>query len=401
MPRRLMLAFLMAIAALAAAGPQARAQIGGERYASIVIDARTGAVLSAASAEEQRHPASLTKIMTVYLAFEAMRDGRVRAWDVITASSHAASEPPSRIGLTPGAKLTVQQAVMALITKSANDASTALAEHLAGSEERFAQVMTAKARQLGMRNTVFRNAHGLPDRAQVTTARDMAILGRRLIMDFPDEYRMFSTPAFSFRGRTHYNHNRLLAAYDGADGIKTGFINDSGFNLVASAEREGQRVIAVVFGGATGRERDAHIMELMDRGFDRLDVREARAPRPSPSLGLVSTARAAPARPGTPPRAQQAAAPRGAAPAGWGIQVGAFGARADAQRAATAAARGLGPQARPRVDQAPQGRNRVFRAQVTGLSQQQAQAACTREARKRQPCMTLRPAERPEVAAAR
>lgn len=398
MPRRLMLALLLAAAALLAPAQQACAQIGGERYASIVVDARTGAVLSAASADEQRHPASLTKIMTVYLAFEAMQAGRVRAWDVITTSSNAAAEPPSRIGLTPGAKLTVQQAVMALITKSANDASTALAEHLAGSEERFAQLMTAKARQLGMRNTVFRNAHGLPDRAQVTTARDMAILGRRLIMDFPEEYRMFSTPAFSFRGRTHYNHNRLLAAYGGADGIKTGFINDSGFNLVASAEREGQRVIAVVFGGATGRERDAHIMELMDLGFDRLDVREARAPRSAPNLGLVSTARAAPVRPGAPPaRAQQPAAARGA----WGIQVGAFRARADAVRAADQAARGLGPQARPRVDQAPQGRNRVFRAQVTGLSQQQAQAACTREARRRQPCMTLRPGDRPEVAAAR
>ena len=373
---RFMAALLLALAVTPALVPSARAQIGSDRYASIVVDARTGAVLSAASAEELRHPASLTKMMTVYLAFEAMRDGRVRGTDMITVSPRAAAEPASRLGLVTGSYLTVNQAVMAMITKSANDASTAIAEHLGGSEDRFAQMMTAKARQLGMRNTTFRNANGLPDRAQVTTARDMAILGRRLITDFPDEYRLFSTTAFNFRGRTHYNHNRLLAAYDGADGIKTGYINDSGFNLVASAERDGQRVIAVVFGGATGRERDAHIMALMDGGFERLGVREAGR---RPSLALVSTAQAAPARAAVRPQAQpqrQAGAARG-----WAIQVGAFQTRADAARAANQAAKTLGQPARARVDPAGSGRRQVFRAQVVNLTQADAQGACTAMAR--------------------
>jgi D-alanyl-D-alanine carboxypeptidase len=379
----------------------ASAQIGSDRYSSIVMDARTGAILSAANPEELRHPASLTKIMTVYLAFEAMRDGRVRGYDMITVSPVAAAEPRSRLGLVTGSQLTVQQAVMAMITKSANDASTALAEHMGGSEERFARMMTAKARQLGMRDTVFRNAHGLPDRAQVTTARDMAILGRRLISDFPDEYRQFSAPSFSFRGRTHYNHNRLLASYEGADGIKTGFINDSGYNLVASVEREGHRVIAVVFGASSNSQRDAHMVALLDRAFDSLDVREARV-RP-PVLGLVSVAQAAPVRPGAaapPARTVRPAAV--AAPARtWGIQVGAFASRTDAARAAGDAARVAGQPARAKVEPAGARQRKVFRAQVVNLTQAEAQGACSAQARKRMPCMTLRPGERPEIAAAR
>jgi D-alanyl-D-alanine carboxypeptidase len=394
--KSLVQALAMACVLAATSALPARAQIGSERYASIVMDARTGQVLSAANAEELRHPASLTKMMSVYLAFEAMRQGRVRGTDLITVSSRAAAEPPARVGLVPGTQISVNQAVMAMITKSANDASTALGEHLGGSEERFAQIMTQKARQLGMRNTVFRNAHGLPDRAQVTTARDMAILGRRLIYDFPEDYQLFSTPAFSFRGRTHYNHNRLLAAYDGTDGIKTGYINDSGFNLVASAEREGQRVIAVVFGGATGRERDAHIMALMDSGFDRLGVREAGVRRPS--LALVSTAQAAPVRAATarPQPARAANTPRS-----WAIQVGAFSSRADAARAANDGAKTIGQPARPRVDPGSAGRRQVFRARVVNLTQADAQGACTALSRKRQPCMLIRPGDAAEVAAAR
>ncbi len=407
---RLAACVCVALATLAA--QPASAQIGSERYSSIVVDARTGNVLSAANPEELRHPASLTKMMTIYLAFEALRDGRVRADDVITASPLAASEPPSRLGLVPGARLTVQQAILAMVTKSANDASTALGEHLGGSEGRFAQLMTAKARQLGMRNTTFRNANGLPDPAQVTTARDMAILGRRLIYDFPDGYQLFSTSAFRYHNRTHYNHNRLLTSYDGADGIKTGYINDSGFNLVASAERQGQRVVAVVFGGATGRERDAHIMALMDRGFEQLDVRYAGT-RPPSSFALVSTANAAPVAAATRQvrgrsQATQANAATAARPGrtpaaarNWAIQVGAFSTRAEAARASNDAARLAGQPARARVEPGTSNRKPIFRARVVNLTQADAQAACAAQARKRQPCMTLRPGEITEVAAAR
>lgn len=261
----------LALCLLSAVG--ARAQIGSERYAAIVTDGRTGATLIAASPDEQRYPASLTKMMTVYLAFDAMRDGRIGPESVIRVSGNAAAMPPSRLGLTAGMTLTVEEAILALVTKSANDAAAALGEFLGGgSEERFAQMMTMKARALGMTHTTFRNASGLPDLDQVTTARDMALLGRRLLQDHPNRYGMFSTPHFVFRGRTHWNHNRLLQEYEGTDGIKTGYVNDSGFNLVASAQREGVRLIAAVFGGQSGRERDRHMMALLDQGFLQMGV---------------------------------------------------------------------------------------------------------------------------------
>ena len=251
----------------------ARAQIGSERYAAIVTDARSGNTLIAASPDEQRYPASLTKMMTVYLAFEALRDGRTTLDSTLRVSGNAASMPPSRLGLTSGMTMTVEEAILALVTKSANDAAAALGEYLGGgSEERFAQMMTMRARALGMTRTTFRNASGLPDLDQVTTARDMALLGRRLMQDHPSRYSFFSTPHFVFRGRTHWNHNRLLQEYEGTDGIKTGYVNDSGFNLVASAQRDGVRLVAAVFGGQTGRERDRHMMALLDQGFIQMGV---------------------------------------------------------------------------------------------------------------------------------
>lgn len=272
----------------------ATAQIGSERYSAIVTDARTGAVLMAANPDEPRYPASLTKMMTLYLTFEALRDGRISLSTPVPVSYSAASMPPSRLGLTAGMTLTVEEAILALVTKSANDAAAALGEFLGGgSEQRFAQMMTLKARALGMTHTTFRNASGLPDLDQVSTARDMALLGRRLLQDFPDRYSYFSTPHFVFRGRTLWNHNRLLQEYDGADGIKTGYVNDSGFNLVASAQRDGVRLVAAVFGGRTGRERDRHMMALLDRGFAASGVapREMVARRATP--GILASAHAA------------------------------------------------------------------------------------------------------------
>lgn len=274
----------------------AAAQIGSERYAAIVVDARSGSTLVAANPDERRYPASLTKMMTVYLAFEALRDDRVQLSTSVPVSYSAASMAPSKLGLAPGMSLTVEEAILALVTKSANDAAAALGELLGGgSEDRFAQMMTMRARSLGMRNTTFRNASGLPDIDQVSTARDMAQLGQRLIRDFPDRYAFFATPHFVFRGRTHWNHNRLLNEYDGADGIKTGYVDDSGFNLVASAQREGVRLVAAVFGGRTGRERDRHMMALLDQGFASMGV----APRDPPVArrvmpGMMASANAAP-----------------------------------------------------------------------------------------------------------
>ncbi|MFZ4406263.1 MAG: D-alanyl-D-alanine carboxypeptidase family protein [Paracraurococcus sp.] len=285
----------------------AAAQIGSERYAAIVVDARSGSTLIAANPDERRYPASLTKMMTVYMAFEALRDNRIELSTPVPVSYSAASMAPSKLGLAPGMNLTVEEAILALVTKSANDAAAALGELLGGgSEDRFAQMMTLRARSLGMRNTTFRNASGLPDIDQVSTARDMALLGQRLLRDFPDRYGFFSTPHFVFRGRTHWNHNRLLQEYDGADGIKTGYVDDSGFNLVASAQREGVRLVAAVFGGRTGRERDRHMMALLDQGFASMGVSPRDPPMARRALpGMMAAAQAAPAgrgawRPGKP-----------------------------------------------------------------------------------------------------
>ncbi len=283
-----------------AASP-ARAQIGSARYSSVVIEAQNGNLVSAINPDEPRYPASLTKMMTLYLAFEALRDRRAALDELVPVSPHAAAMMPSKLGLLPGSRITVEQAVLALVTKSANDAAAALGEFLGGGdEERFAQMMTLRARALGMEHTVFRNASGLPDLEQVTTARDLAILARHLVQDFPLEYRYFSTPSFVYRGRLIPNHDHMLQSYPGADGIKTGYIVASGFNLVTSAVRGDIRLIGVVLGAAHPGERDQHMAALLDAGFEQLGV--PIAPRGEPGrepatlagrIGLVASAQAA------------------------------------------------------------------------------------------------------------
>jgi D-alanyl-D-alanine carboxypeptidase len=313
-------ALLVTIALLG--GTAAEAQIGGERYAALVVDARGGEALIAANPDERRHPASLTKMMTLYLVFEALRDGRLTLGQRLVMSPEAASNPPSKLGLLPGQSISLEHAILAVVTKSANDVAALLGETLGGSEQRFAQMMTLRARALGMTRTTFRNASGLPDLDQVTTARDMALLGRRLIQDFPDRYHYFGTVHAQVAGARFRNHNRMLGDYDGADGIKTGYIRDSGFNIVTSAVRtdvRGQpvRLIAAVFGGASWVERDQHTAALLDQGFERLGVAPrpaAVASRATPSL-LGRAQAATPTRRPTPTRAVAARppAPRAAA----------------------------------------------------------------------------------------
>lgn len=270
--RGLLLGMLLGCAMLVA-GP-ARAQIGSDRYSSMVIDASSGSILSAANPDAPRYPASLTKMMTLYMTFEALRDRRLTLDAPVPVSAAAAAAAPSKLGLRPGTRLTVQQAILALVTKSANDAAVALAERLGGSEDRFAQMMTLRARALGMTRTTFRNASGLPDPEQVTTARDQATLARHLVRDFPDQYRYFSVPGFVFHGRTIPNHDNLLRTYVGADGIKTGYTDAAGHNLVSSATRGDVRLIGVVIGAGSNPERDAHMMALLDQGFARMNVAE-------------------------------------------------------------------------------------------------------------------------------
>jgi D-alanyl-D-alanine carboxypeptidase len=266
------LAALLAAALLALPGGPAEARIPAE----IVVDARTGEVLHADGADARTHPASLAKMMTLYLAFEALESGRLRLDRRLPVSRLAASQAPTRLGLKAGGRITVEHAILGLITRSANDAAVVLAEALGGGVEGFARRMNAKARDLGMKATVFRNPSGLPDPAQVTTARDMARLARALIRDFPRRYPYFSRTGFSMEGRSFRSHNRLLSRYPGMDGLKTGYIRASGFNLAASAVRGKRRLVAVVMGGASPALRDDRMAEILDRAFERAPAPEAR-----------------------------------------------------------------------------------------------------------------------------
>lgn len=257
------------------ANPAANAAGAGstdERFAAIVIDAQTGETLYARHADARRYPASITKVMTLYLAFDALDTGRVKRTDRVTISPRAASRPPSRLGLAAGASLSLQEAMDVLVVKSANDVATALAERLGGDEAAFARAMTAKARSLGLSHTRFRNASGLPDPGHYSTARDLALLGRAFLRDHPDDYAIFDQEQTVFRGRLIRGHNRLLAK-PGIDGFKTGFVNASGYNLLTSGRRDGRRVIAVVLGGRSARSRDAFMERLIQASFSSLAIR--------------------------------------------------------------------------------------------------------------------------------
>lgn len=262
-----------------------------KKYASIVIDADTGTVLHERHANKKLHPASLTKIMTLLMAFEALEQGKINHNTRLRVSRHAASMVPSKLDLKPGSSIKVKDAIYILVTKSANDVAVAMGEHLGGSEKNFARLMTRKAQAIGMRNTTFRNASGLHHPQQISTARDMAILGQYVINAYPEYYRYFSKQNYTYKGKNYRNHNRLLGKYQGMDGLKTGFVNASGFNLVASAVRNNRRIIGVVFGGRSGKTRNAHMASLLDKGFGRVNsirVAKARVPLPPRKPAILS-----------------------------------------------------------------------------------------------------------------
>lgn len=415
------LALVPALLLLLLAGLPATA---AAKYASIVIDAQTGQVLHAASADTRNFPASLTKMMTLYMTFEALDDGKLSLNQRLPVSARAAGMAPSKLGLKAGERVAVEDCILGLVTKSANDCAVVLAEALGGSEVNFAKMMTAKARSMGMTRTTFKNASGLPNAGQLSTARDMARLAQALLQDHPKHYGYFSTRSFTFRGVTHNNHNRLMARYDGMDGLKTGFIRASGFNLAASAVRDGRRLIAVVFGGQSAVWRDNHLASLMDRAFDGRATpllmaeapvrspagRSGRAVAPVPDrkpggetrgetgvvsavaqaageLSLVSAAVAA-----TP----AAGLPKAAAPSGWGIQVGAFNDKASSQRAVALATQRAGSildKAVPHIVAVPTDRGAtLFRARLVGLDEKTARRACAALSKAGQGCLTVPPA---------
>lgn len=247
-------------------------------YSAIVVDAKTGQLLHAEAPDAHRFPASVTKVMTLYLLFEQIETGRFSLQSPLRVSAEAASQPPSKVGVRPGATITVEEAIRALVTKSANDVAVVVAENISGSEEAFGQLMTRRARALGMSRTTFRNASGLPDAEQMTTARDLATLGRAIQDHFPRYWRYFQTYSFVYRGVNHRNHNRLLGRVDGVDGIKTGYTRASGFNLLTSARRGDRQIVAVVLGGRTGGARDARMRQLLEGTFPRAYAGRRTAP---------------------------------------------------------------------------------------------------------------------------
>ena len=248
-------------------------------FASIVVDGNTGSVLQTSNPDALRHPASLTKIMTLYLLFERLEAGKMRLDTQIEVSEHAADQAPSKLGIKPGRTISVEDAIKAVVTRSANDIAVAIAESIGGSEDNFARLMTQRARALGMSRTTYVNASGLPDDDQITTARDQALLGRAIQDRFPQYYRYFSTATFVYRGEAIRNHNHLLGSVGGVDGIKTGYTRASGFNLVTSVHRDGRFIVAVVLGGHSASARDAHMRELISS-----HIREASLHHTAPVL---------------------------------------------------------------------------------------------------------------------
>ncbi|MGC6471704.1 MAG: serine hydrolase [Parvibaculales bacterium] len=241
-------------------------------YAAIIVDGASGKTMHARAADRPRHPASLTKLMTAYLTFEALQQGRVKLSDTVTVSSKAARQPASKLYLKQGDSLSIADALNALIIKSANDVAVALSEHLAVTEQNFAREMTLKAKQLGMGNSQFENASGLHDKNQITTARDMAKLARRLLQDFPNHAGYFNKDRFTFRGTTYYSHNRLMRQVDAIQGMKTGYTRASGYNLISLYRNDGKSLIGVVMGGNTAGERDRQMARLLTKFVPQAEV---------------------------------------------------------------------------------------------------------------------------------
>src|SRR5690349_12703267 len=265
-------------------------------YASFVLDLNSGQVLEQTNPDSPRHPASLTKIMTLYLLFERLEAGKIKPSTELPVSEHAAAQAPSKLALKPGETITVENAIRAIVTKSANDVAVVVAEALGGTEAEFGRMMTHKARTLGMTNTVYVNASGLPNDEQITTARDQAILGRAIQERFPKYYAYFSTRSFTFHGHAIRNHNKLLGAVEGVDGIKTGYTNASGFNLVTSVRRGGRHIVAAVFGGRTANWRDARMRDLISKY-----IRVAALHRSTPKLDAIAQMKSEPPKPAAKP----------------------------------------------------------------------------------------------------
>ncbi len=352
------------------------------KYAAMIIDAETGQVLHQVNPHTRNYPASLTKMMTLYLTFEAIDSGRLSLDQRMKVSARAARQPASRLGLKRGQTISVREAIPALAIKSANDVAVVFAETLGGSQRDFALKMTAKARQLDMNRTTFRNPSGLPHRGQLSTARDMAVLAYRLLKDFPHYYYYFSKTSFTYRGKTYKSHNKLLTTYSGADGIKTGYLKSSGYNLVTSAERQGRRLIGVIFGGRTARSRDRLMARLLNKGFRKMGVYGdgvQAAKNQAPKIFSPSRKK--------PTRARKSGGGQ------WAIQVGAYNkvkpARAMARKVVSKLPRILEGGSVKVVPLKKRNRRPLYRARIHGISKSRAYQACKSLKRLKIDCMEV------------
>ncbi|MGE0230939.1 MAG: serine hydrolase [Flavobacteriaceae bacterium] len=449
-PAAVLAAFLAVFMSIVAPVPVHAA----EKYAALVADGFTGRVVFARNADDKRYPASLTKIMTLYILFEEMEAGRMSMSTRLKVSSHAAAQQPSKLGLRPGQTIAVEDAILALVTKSANDIAVVVAEGIEGSETAFAARMTRTARRIGMGSTTYRNASGLPDRGQVTTARDQMVLARDIMRRFPQQYKLFRTRTFSYAGRRYGNHNKLLGNFEGTEGIKTGYIRDSGFNLVATVRRDGKLLVGVVMGGKTGRSRDAHMRDILTASFSKVrpgqmevyaqlphrdeipmpaakpealqaDVVQTAStggpvqiiamprsvttvPIPVPAAaGQTEAQRASLAqlvvetRDDQAGRAEDSAVEQGSADiaraspdiGGWVIQIGAFPNKGSAEEKLTVArtdARHLLASAAPFTEPVEKNGSTLWRARFAGFDQSSAQAACAYLKRREYACFAAR-----------
>ena len=404
-------------------------------YSDIVINADTGEILHETDSDGMRHPASLTKMMTLYLTFQALESGKLKMNQYLPVSLNAAEQAPSKLGLRAGQRIRVEDAILGIVTESANDAAMAVGEWVGGNENAFAQMMTRQAHALGMTHTNFENPNGLPDPEQVTTARDMAILGQALLYHFPKYYGYFSRDSFTYAGINHPNHNHLMQRYDGMDGIKTGYIRASGFNLVASVKRNDVRLIGVVFGGKSALARDNRMAVLLDQAFadiaddekastpvahatmpaaskeppsEQVAAEQMRAPEVTPQGDGVDENNddsnpdyvALPSRGGAQDevaRKLAMASPPKASDLGgtnWGVQIGAYTSKKAADRAVASLVRSM-PQllgsGTPAVEKMGKGRKAMYRARLMTLDPKTAQTVCAYMASQKKKCLTVGP----------
>src|SRR4051812_36132027 len=426
--------------------------VSGQAFAkpvasSIMVDAVTGDIISSSNADVSTYPASLTKMMTLYLLFDALKHGQIKLTDSITFSDHAAAQDATNLSVSEGASIKVETAILAVVVRSANDAATAIGERVAGSEWAFAKKMTQTAHALGMKNTTYLNANGLPNPGQRTTARDQAILAVALLRDFPEYYHYFAAERFSYRGVQYAGHNRVLNKLNGADGIKTGYIRASGFNLVSSAEQNGRRLVGVVLGGSTPYLRDKQMVAMMTKGFTMrsgtgtmlaLSAPNSAGPAKAPAMVAVAAPVSVPAalvaaamapldaaepvvassedddavmpasvsgdpllpvlKPGSGLQLQfaetDAPDPQAmenvwhSANTTYGVQVGAYSQYAPAQKAAVRVTRSMPDifsESRIAIDES----NKLYRARVTGLTKGDAEKACAQLKAKRADCMVF------------